>query len=286
MRRLFAILSLCAVALLGSCSLFSVDEKDFGDQIYYSNIYGKWKNGTNWIEFTEAGYYYTYGYGDGSLKYGKFSKTDSKQFTLEGFGVMDVSEVSEVTSDEDDTAYYLNFDLTLDDESIYIGVKATKEDEMEVDDEDQLDKISATWYQTNIYRYNGGCGCDCVTGDPCGCEYDTTGICSCATATTSCDCNCLCKEDRVEIEYLFFSNTGFLVAINNLGEVIKNVTWKWNSEAAGTISYYDMTEPDSWADDRVEICSLTYSALILYYWDESGVKYVVEFDLKSSGDLD
>ncbi len=294
MRRLFAIFLFSAVALLGSCSLFSVDDKDFGDQIYYSSLYGRWvfsANGYTWIELTEAGYYYA-GSTSAVTDFGKWSKTDSKQFTLEGLGVMDVTSCTETDSDDDGESdkFYLKFDFTFDDDATNpYYVEASMAAEMEDNDYEQLDDLCATWELLSIIS-DGSCGCTCV-----GCDCSIDKVCNVY------GCNCLCHEDRWQIKYIYFTasgnstsndeNRGYFHLIYNNETVQLFTRWEWGDltttypEDKQIISFYDSSQ-GAWDESSLWINSLDDDYLTLQYKDnDSGVTYTLSFELKGSGQL-
>ncbi len=152
MKRIFAILSLLVtLTLFTSCELKHDDDINW-DQVWLSDIYGKWDLWSteslsySSIEFSTEGYYFirtlkTVSTADQGVLYGKYSKTDDYEITLEGLGVI------EITDYDDDKLWYT---ITLDGESESETHKATAAEDRDEEISDNTSDICSIWA---VYSY-------------------------------------------------------------------------------------------------------------------------------------
>lgn len=141
MKKLLIIFSFFIT--LFSFTACSLDEPDFGDQLYATDLAGKWRwsssNEYSRIEFINLKYYFVTKT-DGEVIYGTFRKTDDKQFTLSGFGVIDVSACD---------AAKLAFYLTLEGEDVQTSQSTYEYNADEDDISDNTYLISTLWEVTS-----------------------------------------------------------------------------------------------------------------------------------------
>ncbi len=142
MKKLLIIFSF--FASLFTFTACDLDTPDFGDQLYASDLAGKWRWSSSseysTIEFINLKYYFITK-ADGEVVYGTFRKTDDKQFTLSGFGVMDVSTCNAAT---------LAYSLTLENEDVSTSQSTYI---VEVDEDDISDN---TYYLSTLWEVTSG----------------------------------------------------------------------------------------------------------------------------------
>ncbi len=148
-KLIIAFTFLCSLVTFTSCDFFNLDEPDFGDQLYVTDLAGRWRwsssNAYSHIEFINLEYYFITKT-DGEIIYGTFRKTDDKQFTLSGFGVIDVS-----TCDAAKLAFY----LTLEGEEVQTSQSTYYDD---IDDDDDIS--DNTYLISTLWEVTSGSGVD------------------------------------------------------------------------------------------------------------------------------
>ncbi len=148
-------------AILISAVACSLDEVDFGDRMFYNDVFGKWKfrnasvssTGYSFIEFTEGRYFFAMKT-DGSIAYGKYEQTDDYQFSLDEFAVIDVTKKGESS---------FTFDITMNGATEPISAEAYIPSDVTDEAEGDLqysDKIYAVWEMTAVEGEDCGCECD------------------------------------------------------------------------------------------------------------------------------
>ncbi|MFI3293322.1 MAG: hypothetical protein SNG27_03375 [Rikenellaceae bacterium] len=153
MKRIFATLSLFAILTsLTSCDLKHDDDINL-DQIWMSDLYGKWdiwsteSIGYESIEFSTEGYYFIEESKSGAtmdqeVLYGKYKKTGDYQVTAYDVGVLDITDYS-------DTKIW--YDITLDGKTQSETHKATSAVDRDETISDNTDLIGTIW---KVYSYS------------------------------------------------------------------------------------------------------------------------------------
>ncbi len=158
MKKLFALLTLCtAFATLTSCELKHDDINM--DQIFLTDLYGKWNIGDDYgystIEFTTEGYYFMEEKSSYKVVWGKYSKTSGEDYQItlsdgvseNNFGVIDITDYG------DD---YLNYELTIDGSSTSYQQRTSLEGDVNETISDNTSLLSTIWgISEYFYTYTG-----------------------------------------------------------------------------------------------------------------------------------
>ncbi|MFI3282123.1 MAG: hypothetical protein SNG10_01170 [Rikenellaceae bacterium] len=203
MKKIFTLLSLVLATLsFSSCEL---ENPINPDQIFMTDIYGKWEvsdnQGYSSLEFTTEGYYFMVKNATDinsapSVVYGKYTKTGDYQITLAGFGTVDI------TSYGDD---YLRYTLTKEGDEDGISQSTTIAIDSDETISDNTSYISTIWSLVDynfFYSYYSA---------------DYGGMVSDLTSRDT------------DVKYLYFS-TGDTFIVINKDQTAYAYEWKFNSD--------------------------------------------------------